>query len=674
MSPETPKELPKGDPLQTIDRITKSVTSGKIDPHQLISDADFLLQVSGEEGKAKIQPFLREAVRRAPPGTMQTALIDRLTELRKKDLETNDQASNIRRYLQMGEYLGVSGTAAGQQFLDALDKTYPAAETSEQKRRREQLDDLVTRWGRYNTTLNENPADIDLRERQNLCEETAKLLTTSGLTEEQLLDLRMFSDKAMASVALATDRLGLKPLVDNERFRYELLEAGDLAPIYEAKQAADRSDELPDVSEKTQAYLKQLTEELQKAGQNNSEAVASLVRDWLSTEQPSEEPAIPFTAAQAAQQWHNRHHGGHLQQRVDLVGGNVERQREKHETQERVIPSYNRQIEALRDAPHHPEADSIFEDLATARFENTIDFESTSYKRRAQLLAFREHYIHSVSERIRNDLAQAVLRERLRPDEIHLPDQERESVLREVYRLVDTMIPEEERESVNKLFIELAEMGGLENLGSDNNEVVRQLDHILNLQGDESYQTGVELAQAGYAISLVDWADIIKRNQEAEFLLDQMYSSAPEPLQKDLGKVLTGGNGTNGYFLQSEWEAAGLDRQKWEAIQEYYDQSENYFDNLLKDRTTPLPELVYALIIANRSASIYSRELNKYEQVLSRYQHALAAQNDIKITVENGEVNLERVDIEEPADGEMEELYGPAWNEAEEFDKEQKKI
>ncbi len=606
MSPEkVHTEPPEGDPIKVINRIEKSVKSGKINPHQLVSDAAFLLRVSDADGKQTVRSFLQTAVQRAPAGVMQTALIDHLIRLRKQDLKTHDQADTIRQYLQMEQDLEIAGTKEGQMLLDAMQKEYP--ETSQLT---PSVDDLVTRWGKYNTTLKKNPAEIDLAERQKLCEETARLLNTTGLTEEQLLDLKIFSDKAVASIALATDRLGLKPLEDDERSRFELLEAGDLVPIYQAKQEAGLTDELPDFSEMEQAYHKQLETEVQKAGQNNPQAVADLVRDWISAEQPPEEPAIPLSAAQAAQEWNDKYHGGHLEQRVDLTGEpQLSRRGEKRQPQQRAVPSYNRQIEALRNAPRYPESDSLFEDLAIARFENTIDSDEITAQQRALLLASREHYIYSVSEQIRDDLAQAILREALRPDEVDLPDQEKESVMQAVYRLVDRRIPEEEEDNINKLFVELSNMGGLDNIGRDNDEVMQKLNDLLNLQGDESYAVSNALAERRKAALLVN-ADI------------------------------------------NEDTAVSLLHQKWEAIQKHYDQSANYFDNLLKDRTTPLNVLVYALIIANRSASTYDRELLKYEQ-------ALAAQDDIKITEENGEVNLE-----------LEESFDRALNAARQFDKE----
>lgn len=113
------------DPHKVIARITQQVQSGRIKPWQLITDADFLLQTAGEEGREKVQPFLQEAVRRAPEGVMQVALIDRLTALYNKDKKTHREGDAIRRYMQMGKDLGVTGKLEGQRFFDALKGKYP---------------------------------------------------------------------------------------------------------------------------------------------------------------------------------------------------------------------------------------------------------------------------------------------------------------------------------------------------------------------------------------------------------------------------------------------------------------------------------------------------------------------------------------------------------------------
>lgn len=111
-------------PDQVINRIAKDVTSGNINPDRLILDADFLLQKAGEQGREKVQPFLQEAVRRAPEGVMQRALISRLVGLYDQDQQTHNQGNIIRRHIQLGTDLGVSGKPEGQRFLDALKEKY----------------------------------------------------------------------------------------------------------------------------------------------------------------------------------------------------------------------------------------------------------------------------------------------------------------------------------------------------------------------------------------------------------------------------------------------------------------------------------------------------------------------------------------------------------------------
>lgn len=124
-SPENPTtNRSSEDPRKVISRITKQVQSGRIKPWQLITDADFLLQTAGDEGREKVQPFLQEAVRRAPEGVMQVALINRLTALYNEDKKTHSEGDAIRRYMQMGEDLGVTGKPEGQRFLDALQEKY----------------------------------------------------------------------------------------------------------------------------------------------------------------------------------------------------------------------------------------------------------------------------------------------------------------------------------------------------------------------------------------------------------------------------------------------------------------------------------------------------------------------------------------------------------------------
>lgn len=290
-----------------------------------------------------------------------------------------------------------------------------------------------------------------------------------------------------------------------------------------------------------------------------------------------------------------------------LVKGppSAERTVEKRRPQERTVPSYNRQIEALRDAPRHPEADSWFENLAITRFEQTLADASTSKGQRDQLLASREHYIHAVSESIRDDLALAIFRARLRPDEINLPAYKETEHLRQL---------------------------------TDSTQVLNWHSFLDNSRKNGSFDS-------------------------AALLLRQMYSSAPTNLQKSIEGLIDGKLTPTVNDL--EWQAAGIDLQKWSAFQQHYQHSQEYLEGLLKDRKTPLKEVVYALIVANKSATLYSRELNKRLQTVSRYQHVLAAQNDIKITVENGKVNLERVDIEEPTEREMLQNLGNAVKEAE---------
>lgn len=391
---------------------------------------------------------------------------------------------------------------------------------------------------------------------------------------------------------------------------------------------------------------------------------------------------------------------------LDMAGApKQERQGEKRTPQERTVPSYNRQIEALRDAPRHPEADSWFENLAITRFEQTLADASTSKEQRDRLLTLREHFIHIVSESIRNDLALAIFRARLSPDEVNIPafetarlrqqresiaqikrhrplteseklimrsaeDKDKELVMQAVYKLAEQLIPDEERMQVQTLFAHLSTLVAIGEIdGEEGVDVRRELDQLLNLQGDESYQANNDLLQSTDSTQILNWHSFLDNSRKngsfdsAALLLRQMYSSAPTNLQKSIeglidGKLTPTVNGL-------EWQAAGIDLQKWSAFQQHYQHSQEYLEGLLKDRKTPLKEVVYALIVANKSATLYSRELNKRLQTVSRYQHVLAAQNDIKITVENGEVDLERVEIEEPTEREMLQNLGNAVKEAE---------
>ncbi|MBI2019228.1 hypothetical protein HYS95_00985 [Candidatus Daviesbacteria bacterium] len=122
--PASPEHRPSGNASKAIDRITKQVLSGKIKPSQLIDDADKLFQAAGEQGREQIQPFLLEAVRRAPEGVMQTSFIDRLKKLYIEDQRHHNKEGAIQRSIKLREDLGIDIKPEEQAFINALRKKY----------------------------------------------------------------------------------------------------------------------------------------------------------------------------------------------------------------------------------------------------------------------------------------------------------------------------------------------------------------------------------------------------------------------------------------------------------------------------------------------------------------------------------------------------------------------